>query len=448
MRLLAGRGLHRATFSVAMLALVAGLIGITPSRAGADGITITLEERLTGLSSPVYITHAGDGTDRLFVVERGGKIKVVQSGQSTSAVFIDLATVTHPIGTPGFVSGAELGLLALAFSPTIEAERKFYVWYTRGAYDAGGSCIGGEANCLNTLASFRVSAGDANVADPASLDILLELEDPFGNHNGGWLGFGPDGYLYLTTGDAGAGGDPRNNAQNLNALFGKVLRLDVTSPPSGGDKYVIPPTNPFVGVVDTRPEIWGYGLRNPYRASIDRQTGDLWIGDVGQEKYEEINFQRFGQGGKNYGWRKMEGAHCYNPSSNCFEPGFTMPVIEFAHGSTNCAVTGGNVYRGLQYPQLRGFYFFSDFCSANVWMVRAPAPGSRQEHVGTLPNFGPSGFGEDEAGELYVTVLNAGKVFKITASGSLTAPSGQPPRRVATPATKPSGNPAPRSIGP
>jgi glucose/arabinose dehydrogenase len=341
---------------------------------------VQLQLVTSGLASPVAIANAGDGTGRLFIVEQGGRIRI-WSGSLAATPFLDI----HG----SILAGGERGLLGLAFHPQYASNGRFFVYYT----DLTGTL---------TIAEYHVS-GDPNVADPLSGQVLLSIPHPnFSNHNGGNLAFGPDGYLYAGTGDGGSGGDPDGNGQNLGSLLGKLLRLDVDGP------SLIPPSNPFVdGNPATRDEIWAYGLRNPWRFSFDRQNGDLFIGDVGQGCWEEIDYQRHGEGaGANYGWNAMEGNKCYDPPSctpppTCVDSGFTLPIATYPHGP-DCSVTGGYRYRGTLVPSLSGVYLFGDYCSG---VIRAANPGAGDSWTSATlldTDLSITSFGEDEQGEVYV----------------------------------------------
>ena len=317
-----------------------------------DPSRVVFQEVASGFTQPLFITNAADGSGRIFIVERGGLIKILKNGVVVSAPFLDIHSIIKS-------NSSEQGLLALAFHPSYETNGEFFVVYTAPRNgDSNGSVL--------ILEKFSVSA-NPDVADSSSGVILLTIDHPTNtNHNGGTLAFGQDGYLYWSTGDGGGGGDPDNNGQNLNALLGKILRLDVnlTAP-------YIPNTNPFYNNPNPsiRKEIWAYGLRNPWRLSFDRLTHDLYIGDVGQSAREEIDFQpAAGKGGENYGWRVMEGSSCYPASSACDPTGKVLPVTEYDH-SLGCSVTGGYVYRGTAYPALVGYYFFGDFCSGRVFSL-------------------------------------------------------------------------------
>ncbi|MFQ5617020.1 MAG: PQQ-dependent sugar dehydrogenase, partial [Anaerolineales bacterium] len=258
------------------------------------------------------------------------------------------------------------------------------------------------------VARYRIS-GDPNVAAPDSAQVVLFIEQPANNHNGGQLQFGPDGYLYVGMGDGGKGNDPWNNAENLIVLLGKLLRLDVR----GRETYTIPSDNPFVDSEDYRPEIWAYGLRNPWRFSFDRLTGDLFIADVGQDKWEEVDFQPANStGGEHYGWDTLEAAHCFEPANDCNTAGKIMPVAEYGHRK-GCSITGGYVYRGQKYPTLYGVYFFGDFCSGKIWGLQQDDAGSWQMELLLDADLAIASFGEDEAGELYVLDLG-GEIYRLT----------------------------------
>src|SRR5215204_7819776 len=306
---------------------------------------VSITPIITGLAQPVSITHAGDGSGRLFITLQGGQIAIYDGAQLLSTPFLDITPLVSCCG--------ERGLLSVAFHPHYRSNGFFYINYTNTTGDT-------------VIARYTVS-GNPNVADPMSSRVLLTIAQPFSNHNGGQLQFGPDGYLYIGLGDGGGAGDSQNNGQNLSTLLGKLLRLDVDSQ----FPYAAPPTNPFVGTAAARPEVWALGLRNPWRFSFDRLTGDLFIGDVGQESWEEVDFApATSGGGQNYGWRRMEGAHCFNPPTDCNDGTLTLPILEYNHGvngSLGCAIVGGYRYRGTGIPQLSGTYVYSDFCSGGIW---------------------------------------------------------------------------------
>ena len=339
------------------------------------------------LQSPTGIVNAGDSSGRLFLLEQPGRIRVVADGELLAQPFLDISRE--------ITSGGEQGLLGLAFHPDYAHSGRFFINYT----DENGDSV---------VSRFTVSSDDPNLADPGSEVELLRVPQPFPNHNGGGLAFGPDGYLYISLGDGGAGGDPLENGQNLSTLLGTLLRIDVDN----GDPYAIPPGNPFVDDSATRPEIWAYGLRNPWRFSFDRETGDLWIADVGQNMWEEINFQGAeSSGGENYGWNVMEGAHCFEPAQGCETDGLEVPVLEYDHDQ-GCSVTGGYRYRGSEIGGLQGTYVFGDYCSGQIWGASESGEG-----WATVPLLSSelriSAFGEDEAGELYVADLGAGNIYRI-----------------------------------
>lgn len=341
-----------------------------------------------GLTRPLYLTHAFD--ERLFVVEQDGTIQIVENGRVISPPFLD---ISDRVGA----QGNEQGLLSVAFHPDYQNNGRFFVNYT----NTGGDTI---------IAQYQVQAGNPNQADAAGEVILLTVEQPFGNHNGGLLKFGPDGYLYAGLGDGGSAGDPQNNGQNPATLLGSLLRLDVDN--GGENGYTSPPDNPFVnGSERGRDEVWAYGLRNPWRFSFDRLTGDLYIADVGQTTWEEVNFTPAGSsGGENYGWNVMEGDHCYRAQS-CETDGLVLPIFEYDHGQ-GCSITGGYVYRGQQFPSLNGNYFVGDFCSGMLWSL---FPQAGDAWLATEVNDSDllvTSFGEDVAGELYVVDRN-GRIFQI-----------------------------------
>lgn len=361
----------------------------TPAGTPAPLPDAELEEVASGLARPTFVTHAGDGSGRLFVLEKQGRIRVIEDGRVLPEPFLDITGVVKS-------SGNEQGLLGLAFHPDYERNGRFFVYYTAQDND-------------NTVAEYRV-AGDANRADLRSGKELLAVADKYSNHNGGMLAFGPDGYLYIAMGDGGSSGDPDDNGQDLLAFLGKILRIDVDS----GDPYAIPESNPFIVRSNARGEIWAWGLRNPWRFSFDRETGDLWIADVGQNKYEEVNFQPAGsKGGENYGWAVMEGTHCFRPSSGCDTTGMTTPIFEYDHGE-GCSITGGYVYRGEAHPALTGIYLFTDYCTGNLWATRQVGGTFDTEQIGRLPG-SISSFGEDEAGELYAVRDSEGAVYRVVA---------------------------------
>lgn len=377
-----------------LFVLIACLLLASPG----DAIDLRLEPVASGFNRPLFVTHAGDGSGRLFVVEQGGLIRIVRNGSVLPTPFLDVSALLS--------QGSERGLLGLAFAPDYAQSGRFYINYT----DTSGGTV---------VARLAVGS-NPDVADPASRVTLLQFAQPFSNHNGGWIGFGPDGYLYIASGDGGSANDPQNNAQNLGTLLGKLLRLDVS-----GANASIPPGNPYLGVVEARPEIWAYGLRNPWRASFDRQSGDLWIADVGQNRLEEINFQPANAaGGQNYGWKLFEASQCGPGLASCSPIGLTAPVAEYGRDG-GCSVTGGYVYRGRRYPAMQGLYFFADYCSGRIQSLRRSAPGgSAASFVRTIELESGrfvSSFGEDEAGELYL-VDYTGSVHRLSDGPAVTNP--------------------------
>ncbi len=348
---------------------------------------IELQPIATGFTRPVYLTHAGDGSGRLFVVEQAGVIKIIRNGQTLATPFLDIRDRIE--------SGGEKGLLSIAFHPKYKENGRFFVNYTARK----------EGLLKTVIAEYRVSTANPDVADRAE-KIILEIEQPFGNHNGGLNKFGPEGFLYIGMGDGGAAGDPFNFAQNLEALLGKILRIDIESQLP----YAIPADNPFVTKPDARGEIWAYGLRNPWRFSFDRCTGRLFAGDVGQDRIEEIDLI---EKGKNYGWKIMEGSQCYDPPTLCNTQGLELPIAEYDH-SLGCSVTGGYVYRGRQYPALVGHYLFGDYCSGRIWSLTEDSSGRWTMRQLLDSPLSISSFGEDEQGELYV-VHYGGAIYRVTA---------------------------------
>ena len=348
-----------------------------------------------GVRSPVHVTHAGDGSGRIFVVEQAGRIRILDNGVVLPVPFLDLASLIPP----RLIAGGEQGLLSVAFPPGFAAKRYFYVNYTRAPDGA------------TVVARYRVSAGDANVADPASEEVILTIPQPFANHNGGQLAFGPDNNLYIGMGDGGSGGDPLNNGQSPGTLLGKLLRIDVES---GVQPYKVPPDNPFLLSAGFLPEIWALGLRNPWRFSFDRGTGDLYIGDVGQANFEEIDFQPAGSpGGQNYGWNIMEGDSCYPPGTvGCNRTGLALPVFVYDH-SLGCSVTGGHVYRGSAIPSLQGVYLFGDLCSTRIWGIRKNGVAWDNAVLADNTGLTITTFGEDESGNVYVVNYANGDLLQI-----------------------------------
>ena len=349
----------------------------------------------TGLSQPLYATGAGEGSGRIFVVEQGGRIRIVQDGRLLPQPFLDISSL--------IVSGGEQGLLGLAFHPDYAQNGRFFVDYT----DTNGNTV---------VAEYHVDPNDPNHADPSSARTVLTQEQPFANHNGGDITFGPDGYLYIALGDGGSGGDPEGNGQDLGTQLGKLLRVDVDHSESGRP-YAIPPDNPFVGRSGALPQIWSYGLRNPWRFSFDRANRDIWIGDVGQNAFEEIDHSSNDGKGLDYGWNIMEGDSCFNPPDGCDRRGLTLPVVSYPHEGGSCTVVGGYVYRGEEFPALRGAYLFADFCSGKVWVLDAASANAAMTQVLDTGR-AISSFGQDDNGELYVTDLGNGELLQVTGSST------------------------------
>jgi len=386
----------RPLFSILVSSLALAFAAGAPARAQTS---IVLEPVLSGLAAPIFVTHAGDGSGRLFVVEQGGTIRVLGPGAAAPTLFLDISDRV--------IAGGEQGLLGLAFHPQYETNRRFFVDYTR------------RSDGATVIAEYHASA-DPDVADRTET-ILLTIAQPFANHNGGMLAFGPDGFLYIGMGDGGSGNDPGNRAQNVNELLGKILRIDIDRAASQTQLYSSPADNPYAGPTTGRDEIYALGLRNPWRFSFDRQTGDLVCGDVGQSAREEVDV--ITRGG-NYGWRIFEGTQCTgNDPTLCNPAGFIMPIAEYGHTGGRCSITGGYVYRGSLGSLPAGSYVFGDYCSGEIFLREG---GQFGVLYATGANI--SSFGQDEAGELYVT-LYGGTVLHIAAPGSCSTLSIAPPSR-------------------
>jgi glucose/arabinose dehydrogenase len=359
-----------------------------PPEPDLDALNLGVEPVAEGFNAPTGIASAGDGSGRLFIVEKAGTIRVFDGGSVLPEPFLDI----HDRVNAG---ASEQGLLGLAFHPNYTENGYFFVNYTDGT---GGTVI----------SRFSVT-DDPNRADPASEEVVLTQAQPARNHNGGNLVFGPDGYLYIGLGDGGASGDRFGNGQNLGTLLGAMLRIDVNELP-----YSIPPDNPFVDDPNALDEIWAYGLRNPWRYSFDRATGDLYIADVGQNVYEEVDFQPADSaGGENYGWPIMEGLHCYPEGANCDPAGLVQPVAEYDH-TEGCSVTGGYVYRGERFPAMQGVYFFGDYCSGLIWGLAPTADGWNVRQLAST-NASISSFGQAEDGEVYFVDLARGTLSHLIA---------------------------------
>ncbi len=381
--------LHRITQCLCLASLLAACSGENATRTSTPALTsLKLQTVTSDLSAPVFLTAPPGDTARLFVVEQGGTIKILE--RTSGAALGTFLTV------PGITSGGERGLLGLAFDPEYNANGRFYIYYT-------------GANGAITIARFLVSATNLNVADPASQTILLSIPHPtFANHNGGMIAFGPEGCLYAGIGDGGSSGDPNNHAQNLTSQLGKLLRID----PTTGTACTSGTLNPFASS-SGHPLIWSYGLRNPWRFSFDGD--DLYLGDVGQNAREEINLSTGRNAGRglNYGWRLMEGSACFNPTTNCQTGTLTLPIIEYTHDNGACSVIGGYVYRGHAIPTIQGTYFYADFCAGVVRSFRfTNGIASERRDWPLLVTPSISSFGQDGLGELYLTTLS-GTLFRI-----------------------------------
>lgn len=353
--------------------------------AGSGGVR--LETVASGFDRPLFVTHAGDGSGRLFVVEQGGKIRIVRDGKILTQPFLDLSARLDS-------SSGERGLLGLAFAPDFATSRRFFVAHT--AKTGKGPVV----RIARYLAPVAPTV-DPDRADPASESVVLDMADPAGNHNGGMIAFGPDGRLWAGTGDGGSGGDPWDNARNPESLLGKMLRLDVSA---------------NAGTPAAAPEIWALGLRNPWRFSFDRATGEIWIGDVGQNAWEEIDVADSRRPAPlHFGWRTMEGLHCYDPRPGCDAQGLELPIHEYGHDA-GCSVTGGYVYRGRAIPALAGTYLFADYCNGTVWSLVRDASGKPTVRALLQSGAQVSSFGEDEAGELYLCDHGGGRILRVVAT--------------------------------
>jgi glucose/arabinose dehydrogenase len=380
-------------------------VGVFPAQA----LRVELQEVASGFDFPLYITHAGDGSGRLFIVERAGVIRIIREGRTVEEPFLDLGKNGQDRVSRPAMEADERGLLGLAFHPRYRENRQFYVHYTR------------RTDGASIIAMYRASADHPDRADPDETVILGPVEQPQWNHNGGMVEFGPDGLLYVALGDGGfrddrgKGHTPEiGNAQDTANLLGKILRIDVDRP-EAPLAYGIPPDNPFAregSSSSNRREIFAWGLRNVWRFSFDRATGRLFAGDVGQDRWEEINLI---VASGNYGWRRMEGMHCFIPEEDCRRPDLLPPIHEYDHSEERggLSVTGGYVYRGRAFPAFEGLYFFADYSTGRVWTLRETDDGGWEatEHL-RLPFWIPT-FGEDEAGELYLCNFFRGVIFRI-----------------------------------
>jgi glucose/arabinose dehydrogenase len=385
--------LARLALGVMIAVSLLTVAAVTP--ADTRAAEVRLVTVASGFDRPLFVTGAGDGSERLFVVEQAGRIRIVDAGTVLVPPFLDITGIVND-------GAAERGLLGLAFHPDYENNGQFYVHFT----DANGDIV---------IARYTVS-DDPDLADAASKKVILTIRHrEASNHNGGMLAFSSDdGYLYIAVGDGGSG--QSGNGQKKTNLLGKILRIDVDET-SGGRAYAIPADNPFVGRRRARPEIWAYGLRNPFRFSFDRQTGDMFIGDVGQSAWEEIDFSPLGKGGLNYGWHIMEGSHCFKPPKDCKKRGLSLPIHEYSHDVGN-VVTGGYVYRGTAMPEVDGTYVFTDFGSRDVWGLTRDATGNWERSVlfHSEDQLNIASFGENDAGELFAVDLVAGTIARIEAA--------------------------------
>jgi glucose/arabinose dehydrogenase len=370
------------------------LIFVYPAAAQVDTTKYQWVEVASGFDRPLLVTNAGDGTGRLFVVEQTGFIWVVQDGQTSDEPFLDVSgLLSDDVFRGGY---SERGLLGLAFHPDYKTNGIFFIDYT----DTNGNSV---------VARYKVSADDPNKADSTSATTILTQHQPYENHNGGNLAFGPDGYLYIAFGDGGSQGDPQGNGQSKNTFLAKILRIDVNA-----DTYTVPDTNPFVGQADAKPEIWAYGLRNPWRFTFDRKTGDLYIADVGGDDFEEVNFQSAtSKGGEDYGWSAWEGNEQHKQVQANGD--VISPVATYSH-KDGCSISGGYVYRGEKLPDLDGIYFYGDYCNGRIWTLERNGAGV---WTTTLTGWQPgkfvvSSFGQDEAGELYL-VDYKGAIYRLDA---------------------------------
>jgi glucose/arabinose dehydrogenase len=378
-------------FSLIVLFIGIIFLSFIPQQSSLPPLKVKLTQVGRGLISPVGMAAPRDGSNRLFVIEQGGKIKIIKNGEVVSTPFL---TVTDKLDGLN-IAYSEKGLLGLTFHPDYKTNGRFFIYYSAQA-------SGKDVDHKSVVAEYKVSATNPDVADTKET-IIMEIIQPESNHNGGCIEFGKDGYLYIGLGDGGGAGDKHGtigNGQNLNTWLGKILRIDV----NGKKPYAVPADNPFVGRSNAKPEIYAYGLRNPWRFSFDRTTGTLFCGDVGQDEWEEIDII---EKGKNYGWRIMEGKHCYNPQKDCNTTGLAMPIDEYSHG-TGISICGGHMYRGKMFPSLHGTYIFSDWSGKVFYLKQQPdktwtrgevfADNKTSNDMGSKIN----SMGEDANGEIYL----------------------------------------------
>ena len=388
------RGIVHYARIVLLTVVVVALVGLVACDSETAG-SIQVERVFPDLSfeEMTNLVQPDDASGLIFVTEQRGVIYAFSANNSQQAdIFLDITDRVNR-------GGGEEGLLGLAFDPDYQENGYFYVYYS--AADPSRS----------VLSRFSLDEEDTDVADPDSEVIIMEVAQPYANHNAGQLAFGPDGYFYIALGDGGGAGDPLGNAQNLGTVLGSILRIDVSGLSAPGD-YEIPADNPFVGTEGAQEEIWVYGLRNPWRFSFDSETGLLWAGDVGQNSWEEIDII---VKGANYGWKIMEGSHCYYPSTGCDQSGLTLPIFEYDH-SQGCSVTGGYVYRGDQIPSLQGYYIYGDYCSGNIWALAYDGNVVTENILLAESGLRITSFGEDLAGNLYILDRQGG-IYTLVQTG-------------------------------
>ncbi len=391
------RWLFTALGGVTIVVLASGLterlaIASLPSLADLAPMQIEVAFPNLTFSQPVHLTHAGDGTNRVFVIEQAGRIRLFENDPETTVtnVFLDIQTRVNAVGL-------EEGLLGLAFDPDYANNGNFYTYYT--ALDG--------SQRISRVSRFKAAPANPDLANVNSELVILEVDQPAANHNGGTISFGPDGFLYIGLGDGGGVGDTAENGQNTTTLLGSILRIDVSTLNTTGT-YSIPSDNPFAGAADgSREEIWAYGLRNPWKFSFDSLYGDLWAADVGQSNYEEIDLI---QRGANYGWRTMEGTHCFIPSTGCDQTDLELPVFEYDHAE-GCSITGGYVHRGRHNPGLYGAYVYADYCSGRIWALRYQENAVVDHALLVDTSLSIPSFGVDEDDALYIPAFD-GKIYR------------------------------------
>jgi glucose/arabinose dehydrogenase len=376
---------------LASLLFAPGYPDNAPSPDPAPPVSLGLQLLVSGFQFPLGLEQPNDGINRLFVAEQGGTIRIIENGAVLAQPFLDISTTV--------ITGGEMGLLGVTFHPAFQQNGKFYVNYVR--------LLSGQIQSV--IAEFTASPATANTVDPASERILLTVDQigNFTNHKAGQLAFGPDGFLYFGLGDGGGEGDPFGHGQSTQTLLGKLMRIDVNAT-SPGLQYRIPPDNPFVAGGGL-PEIWAFGLRNPWRFSFDRATGRLFLGDVGQDRFEEIDII---QKGGNYGWNIMEGLHCFNPPTGCNMSGLILPIAEYSHAEGD-AVIGGFVYHGAEIPALQGMYVFGDLGTGKIWTLQETSPNVFTRTLATTTGKTISSLGQDQSGELYVVDYGGGNIYRI-----------------------------------